>query len=157
VGYGKNPTFASIRNFQATMGKTVNIDISQLEKEIEAKTAELEGLKSFLAGVKTYGQPPVNGTVHRVNGKKKATKKAKGKRVVVTAPTGISEWIVSFLSKGEAGTKDIVTAWAARVNKTYKQVYNSVSNALQRLKGLKTIDNRMNEGGRRFGATWYLK
>lgn len=139
------------------MGKTIIVDVNHLEQEIQEKTAELEKLKSFLAGAKIYGQTPTNGSVHRPNGKKKATKKAKAKRVVVTTPTGISEWIVSFLSKGESSTKEIVTAWAAKVNRTYKQVYNSVSNALQRLKGLKTIDNRMNEGGRRFGATWYLK
>lgn len=139
------------------MGNTVTVDINHLEKEIQDKTAELDKLKSFLAGVKIYGQAPVNGSTQRHNGKKKGVKKVKGKRAIVTAPTGISTWIMAFLSMGEYGTKDIVIAWATKVNKTYSQVYNSVSNALQRLKTLEKIDSRMNERGKRFGATWFLR
>lgn len=134
------------------MGNTITVDINHLEKEIQEKTAELEKLKSFLSGVKTYGHISVNG-----NGKKKPGRKVKGKKVVVTTPTGISEWLLSFLAKEELDTKTIVIAWAAKVNKTYSQVYNSVSNALQRLKALNRIDSKMDERGRRFGSTWFLK
>lgn len=136
----------------------ITVDINHLEKEIEEKTAELERLKAFYAGVKSYGQSATNGAVHRVNGKKKPGRKAKSKQDPIYPATGISEWIETFLtSKGHSSTKELVVGWGTKVSKPYNQVYNSVSNALQRLKGLGKIDGVMNEGGRRFGSTWFIK
>lgn len=125
-----------------------------IKVKIQQKKAEVKELEDLLILTKKYGPVSLNG-----HGLKKARLKAYRKSVKAPSKLGISQFILNMLTKGETETKDIVSAWAAKVGKPEDKVYNGVSNALQRLKSpdLNKIDNRMNEGGKRFGAIWFLK
>lgn len=140
------------------MAKLATVDIEVIEREIRGKTEAIEALtreKEILEGMLLYAAKPLNG--HKASkGKRprprKYTKAAKPIKQSRKRPSGkmrISEYLTDLVSSREIATRDAVQTYADYMETTYAAVYNSVNNALNRLKEADRVAFTMDADGNR--------
>jgi hypothetical protein len=144
------------------MAKAATVDIERIESEIQEKAEAIDLLireKEILEGILLYAAAnPLNG--HKTVRAKpvKPVKRAKRVKAVKVAKTvkrrsstkvRISDYLENLVGKAEIGTRDAVLDYANHLGSTYEAVYNSVNNALARLKKSDSVTYRLDEEGNR--------
>lgn len=132
-------------------------EIAQEQADLNRRWEDLKVKKAYLDSLSILQEKGVVASIQVIQNQIRRPRVENSSQESPQHIRGVGDFILNHLAiHPKAETKEIINAWAEKVEDSPENVRNNVQNTLSRLKSSKKIKNKPNPGGRRYGSKWFL-